>query len=111
MALLPVLVYPDERLKQISAPVTDFDRELRNFIADLEETMQSFPGCVGLAAPQVNRCQRLVIVDVSSKPKISHHGHLVLINPKIVEKNGEAIGREGCLSVPDYTGNVARGTA
>ena len=53
MALLPVLVYPDERLKQISAPVTDFDRELRNFIADLEETMQSFPGCVGLAAPQV----------------------------------------------------------
>ncbi len=108
MARLPVLVYPDERLKRISNPVTEFNRELRDFIADLEETLRSFPGCVGLAAPQVNRLQRIVIVDVSAKPDIPHHGCLVLVNPEVTEMEGEAAGREGCLSVPDYTGNVAR---
>ncbi len=108
MALLPVLVYPDERLKRISNPVTEFDQELRDFIADLEETLRAFPGCVGLAAPQVDRLQRIVIVDVSSKPDIPHHGRLTLVNPEITERQDEAVGREGCLSVPDYTGNVAR---
>lgn len=108
MARLPVLVYPDERLKRISSPVTDFNGALRDFIADLDETMRAFPGCVGLAAPQVNRPQRIVIVDVSAKPDIPHHGRLVLVNPEVTESEGEAVGREGCLSVPDYTGNVAR---
>ncbi len=108
MARLPVLVYPDERLKRISNPVTEFNQELRDFIADLEETLRAFPGCVGLAAPQVDRLQRIVIVDVSSKPDIPHHGRLILVNPEITERQDEAVGREGCLSVPDYTGNVAR---
>ena len=108
MARLPVLVYPDERLKRISNPVTEFNQELRDFIADLEETLRAFPGCVGLAAPQVDRLQRIVIVDVSSKPDIRHHGRLILVNPEITERQDEAVGREGCLSVPDYTGNVAR---
>ena len=108
MARLPVLVYPDERLKRISNPVTEFNQELRDFIAYLEETLRAFPGCVGLAAPQVDRLQRIVIVDVSSKPDIPHHGRLILVNPEITERQDEAVGREGCLSVPDYTGNVAR---
>ncbi len=108
MAVLEVLHYPDERLKQPSVPVTAFDGELRRFIVDLEETMFAFPGCVGLAAPQVNRFQRIAIVDVSSKPKIVHNGRLVLINPVVVSREGQAVGREGCLSVPDYTGNVER---
>jgi peptide deformylase len=108
MAILPVLVYPDERLKQVSTPVETFDEALRRFLFDFEETANASPGCVGLAAPQVNYFQRIVLVDVSSKPKISHHGRMLLINPIIAERDGEAVGREGCLSVPDYTGNVAR---
>jgi peptide deformylase len=108
MAVLDILVYPDPRLKQISKPVTQFDDPLRSFILDLEETLQAGPGGVGIAAPQVGRFERIVIVDVSCKPKIKHHGRLVLINPEILSQEGSAVGREGCLSVPEYTGNVTR---
>ncbi len=108
MAILEILVYPDPRLKQVSTPVEKFDDSLRNFIADLEETMRAGPGGVGIAAPQVGRFERIVIVDVSSKPKIPHHGHLVLINPVVIQHDGWEVGREGCLSVPNYTGNVGR---
>ncbi|MDH5728191.1 MAG: peptide deformylase, partial [Gammaproteobacteria bacterium] len=66
------------------------------------------PGAVGIAAPQLGISQRVVIVDVSSRKKIKHHGHLVLINPEITQWDGLVTGREGCLSVPDYTGNVVR---
>lgn len=108
MAVLPVLVYPDERLKRISARVTEFNDDLQRLIADMEETLRSFPGCVGLAAPQVNHFLRIAIVDVSAKPGVRHHGRLLLVNPEVVAEAGETVGREGCLSVPDYTGNVAR---
>lgn len=70
--------------------------------------MRASPGGVGIAAPQVGRFERIVIVDVSSKPKIKHHGRMVLINPEITAWDGFAVGREGCMSVPDYTGNVIR---
>lgn len=108
MAVLPILVYPDERLKKVSTRVTDFDGDLRRFLHDFEETMRVSPGCVGLAAPQVDYFKRVVLVDVSSKPKIRHHGRLLLINPEIIAREGETVGREGCLSVPDYTGDVMR---
>ncbi len=70
--------------------------------------MRAGPRGVGIAAPQVGRFERIVIVDVSCKPKIKQHGRLVLINPEIVSREGSTVGREGCLSVPEYTGNVAR---
>lgn len=108
MAVLDILVYPDERLKQVSAPVGEFDAPLARFVADLEETLRVAPGCVGLAAPQVGRLRRIAIVDVSVRRDTPNHGRLVLINPEILAREGEAVGREGCLSVPDYTGNVAR---
>lgn len=108
MAILEILKYPDPRLKQESRPVEHFDDALRAFIRDLEETMRASPGGVGIAAPQVGRFERIVIVDVSSKPKIKHHGRMVLINPEITAWDGFAVGREGCMSVPDYTGNVIR---
>jgi len=109
MAVLEILMVPDSRLRQPSVAVEQFDDALRAFIADLEETRQQGPGAVGIAAPQVNRFQRVVIVDCSHTRKpVPNHGHLVLINPEITEWEGHEIGREGCLSVPDYTGNVFR---
>ena len=108
MTILEILTYPDPRLKQVSGPVEHFDDGLRAFIADLEETMRTGPGGVGIAAPQVGRFQRIVIVDVSNKPKIIQHGRMILVNPEISHWDGYAVGREGCLSVPDYTGNVIR---
>jgi len=108
MAVLDILVYPDARLKQVSQPVITFDDALRIFIRNLGDTLRSGPGGVGIAAPQVGRFERIILVDVSSKPKIRHHGRLVLINPEIISQEGSVVGREGCLSVPDYTGNVSR---
>ncbi len=111
MALLEILKIPDLRLKQESAAVELFDDALRAFIDDLEETRLAGPGAVGIAAPQVGHFQRIAIVDVSNTRKpVPNHGYMVLINPEITEWNGYEMGREGCLSVPDYTGNVIRAT-
>lgn len=109
--MLPVLTYPDPRLKAVSAPVERFDEALRAFVADLEETMRAQPGGVGIAAPQVGRRQRICIVDVSAREGVESHGRLVLVNPEILAWEGLEVGREGCMSVPDYTGNVVRAAA
>lgn len=111
MAILEILTLPDAALKQVSQPVTAFDDELRAFIDDLEETRLNGPGAVGIAAPQVGRFKRVVILDCSTTRKpVPNHGRLVLINPEITHWEGYEMGREGCLSVPDYTGNVIRAT-
>lgn len=108
MAVLDILIHPDERLRQESVPVETFDGYLQQRIADLEDTRQAGPGAVGIAAPQVGWFERVVIVDVSARKKTRNHGYLVLVNPEITRWEGYAVGREGCLSVPDYTGNVIR---
>ncbi|MEK7323391.1 MAG: peptide deformylase, partial [Pseudomonadota bacterium] len=109
MAVLEILTYPDLRLAQESQAVAEFDDALRAFVADLEETMRAGPGAVGIAAPQVGRIQRIVIVDCSGKKNLAtDHGRMILINPEITKWDGFAVGREGCLSVPDFTGNVIR---
>jgi len=108
MAILDILKYPDERLKQESVEVESIDDDLKTFLSDLEETMRAGPGGVGIAAPQVGRFMRVAIVDVSAKPKIKHNGCMILINPEINTWEGMKKGREGCMSVPDYTGNVIR---
>ena len=108
MAILDILVYPDSRLGRVSSPVENIDDALSKFVFDLEETMRAGPPSVGIAASQVGRFERIVIIDVSSKPETPNHGKLILINPKIILKQGSVVGREGCLSVPDYTGNVMR---
>jgi peptide deformylase len=108
MSILDILTYPDPGLKQEAEPVEQFDGALRDFIADLEATMDAGPGAVGVAAPQVGESIRVVIVDVSKKPRLKNHGRLYLVNPEITHWEGHVVGREGCLSVPDYTGNVIR---
>ncbi len=109
MAILEILKYPDERLKQVSEPVERFDDELRGFIVDLEKTMRAGPGGVGIAAPQVGRFQNIVIVDCSETRKpVPNQGRMILVNPEILTWEGMEVGREGCMSVPDYTGNVIR---
>ena len=108
MAVLDLVTYPDPRLKQTCEAVDRFDDELRVLVVDLEETMRSRPGGVGIAAPQVGRLLRVALVDTSAKPKHANHGRLVMVNPDILEWKGMAIGREGCMSVPDFTGTVIR---
>lgn len=109
MTVLDILLYPNEMLKQVSEPVSCFDDELRRFSVLLDETRLAAPGCVGIAAPQVGRFQRIVIVDLSKNRKpVKNHGHMVLVNPEITRWDGMEIGREGCLSVPEFTGNVIR---
>ena len=108
MSILEVLTVPDPRLKQISEPVEQFDSSLQDFVNVLERTLDSSPGGVGIAAPQVAHLNRIVIVDVSVKENIKHHGRLILVNPEILDWEGMQKGREGCMSVPDYTGNVIR---
>lgn len=108
---LEILRYPDERLKKISKPVEDFGKDFKEFIDDLLYTMYNSPSSVGIAAPQVNKHIRTVIIDASNykhKKNKLNHGLMILSNPRIIAYDGELIIREGCLSVPDYTGNVKR---
>lgn len=109
MAILEILKLPDPRLKRVALEVAEFDGELHRFIEDLEETRLHGPAAVGIAATQVGRLQRIVIIDCANTRKpIPNHGRLVLVNPEITEWDGFELGREGCLSLPDYTGNVIR---
>lgn len=108
MGTLDVLAYPDERLKQAAATVTDFGAALQAVVRDLHDTLYGASHCVGLAATQAGIPLRVALVDVSRRPGVENHGRLVLINPEILSWDGFEIGREGCFSVPDYTGNVVR---
>ena len=106
---LEILTYPDERLKQLSEPVSVIDVRIQDFIRELEATRLAGPSACGIAAPQVGRFQRIVIVDVSNMKKpVANHGHLIMINPEIIEHDGMVMGSECCLSVPEFTGNVMR---
>lgn len=109
MAVRDILVYPDERLKEFSEEVTGPTDEIRKVIKDLTDTMDATSHSVGIAAPQIGALHRIVAIDASKNKKCSyHHGKLVLINPEVVKWEGIMQFREGCMSVPDYTGNVNR---
>ncbi|MDE2208533.1 MAG: peptide deformylase [Betaproteobacteria bacterium] len=103
MARLPILEYPDPRLKKVAAPVAAVTPEIRKLVADMAETMYAAPG-VGLAATQVNVHKQVIVIDISE-----HRDELrVFINPVLLEAEGEAENEEGCLSVPGYYDKVAR---
>jgi len=103
MALLPILRYPDSRLHLVAKPVEEVDDTLRQLIDDMAETMYQAPG-IGLAATQVDVHKRVVVIDVSEE----RSSLLVLVNPEIIERNGEQTGEEGCLSVPGVYETVTR---
>ncbi|MBI5330936.1 MAG: peptide deformylase [Betaproteobacteria bacterium] len=103
MALLSILHYPDPRLHKVAQPIDAVDDAVRQLAADMAETMYAAPG-VGLAATQVDRHIRLIVVDVSEdKDRL-----MTLINPVIVDKDGETVHEEGCLSVPGIYDKVTR---
>jgi peptide deformylase len=110
MAVQKVLLVPDPRLKKVCEPVEQFDDALHELVRDLEDTRVSSPGCVGIAAPQIGALRRVAIVDTSGHKKFGGQssGHMVLVNPVITAREGERLGREGCLSLPDFTANVRR---
>ena len=104
-----LITLPDERLRQVSKVVASFDNDLFRFTKDLEKAMLVGPGGVGIAAPQLGVLQRIIIVDCSlGLHKNKNHGRLIMINPEITSQDGEALGREGCLSVPEWVGTVSR---
>ena len=103
MALLPILEYPDPRLKKVAAPVAAVTADIRKLVRDMAETMYSAPG-VGLAATQVNVHKRVIVIDISD-PKDQLR---VFINPELLAAEGEAECEEGCLSVPGYYDKVTR---
>ncbi len=103
-----VLLHPHPLLTRRAEPATDPGA----VVADLLDTMRSFGHCVGIAAPQIGELVRVAVVDCSGHPKApGAHGELVLVNPVIVAASGSEVGREGCLSIPELTGNVRRATA
>lgn len=103
MAILPILHFPDPRLRTRSQPVAKVDDSIRALIKDMFETMYQAPG-IGLAAPQVNVFQRVIVVDVSEEA----NAPLALINPEIIESSGSEEMDEGCLSVPGIYESVQR---
>jgi peptide deformylase len=107
VAVRPILLYPDPILKQRAAPVDSSDPALPAFIKDMLDSLAASPG-VALAAPQIGYALRLIVVDVTRKKGEQGHGLVILLNPHILHFDSPRIAREGCLSVPDFTGNVRR---
>jgi peptide deformylase len=104
MAQLPIIHYPDPRLKKVAKPVATVDDRIRKLVRDMADTMYEAPG-IGLAATQVDVHERVIVIDVSE----TRDDLLVLINPELVWTSEERkIHEEGCLSVPAIYENVER---
>ena len=103
MAILEILVYPDERLRTVAKPVETVDASIRQLVKNMTETMYDANG-IGLAATQVNIHLQVIVMDLSEE----RDQPMVLINPSVVEQDGEQVCDEGCLSVPEYYAPVKR---
>lgn len=103
MALLSILKFPDPRLRKKASPVLAVDESIRSLAADMAETMYAAPG-IGLAATQVDVHKQVIVIDTSE----DRSGLITLINPRIVERDGEQVYEEGCLSVPGIYEKVTR---
>ena len=109
MTIRDVVHVPSNVLASRSVEVPAVDNSVRALVTDLLETMAASPACVGLAANQIGDNRRVFGVDVTGHRKAdSCHGRFVVINPVVIESSGATMAREGCMSVPDLTGNVRR---
>jgi peptide deformylase len=103
MALLPILEFPDPRLRTRARPVEEFDAALKQLAADMLETMYAAPG-IGLAATQVNFHRQLIVMDTGGETRDPQ----IYINPEILSRDGAEMTEEGCLSVPNVYEEVER---
>ncbi|MDG2252380.1 MAG: peptide deformylase [Methylophilaceae bacterium] len=103
MTILNILSYPDPRLHTLATSVKNVTTEHKKLIKDMAETMYAAPG-IGLAATQVNHHEKIIVIDISE----NKDSLLVLINPEIIDKRGEQVCEEGCLSVPGIYEKVTR---
>lgn len=109
MAVRPVLVVPESVLALPAETFGRIDADALALADDLVDTMRASPACVGLAAPQIGVSKRAFVIDVTGHRKArSCHGLVVLFDPVITLADDPVIGREGCMSVPDLTGDVPR---
>lgn len=112
MAVLPILIHPDKRLRKTAEPVTTFDAELAQTVENMFDTMYEAHG-IGLAATQVDIHRRIVVMDIPENPDSPNApcGKHAFINPEIIRHNQEtAMGQEGCLSIPNQYADVERFT-
>ncbi len=107
MALREVLKFPDKLLREVSAPIDEITEEIVELAHDMLEVMYDEPG-IGLAAPQVGETVRLIVVDTEWTGEDAEQHPLVLVNPEILERDGNIVWNEGCLSVPDFEAEVER---
>jgi peptide deformylase len=106
MALLPIIVAPDPRLKVKAKPVTNVDDKIRKLLDDMVETMHAAPG-IGLAAPQVGVALRMLVIDIAKDGEKS--APMKFINPEITWASDEiSLWEEGCLSLPEQFAEVQR---
>jgi peptide deformylase len=106
MTLRPLTLVPDPLLRQVAEPVADIDDAIRTLLSDMAETMYDAPG-IGLAAPQVGICQRVIVMDCA--PDESPPELWKMVNPEIISRSDETSKlEEGCLSIPNFTGEVIR---
>ncbi|MBW2712499.1 MAG: peptide deformylase [Deltaproteobacteria bacterium] len=107
MTIREILHFPDPRLREVSKPIQEITDEHRSLAKEMLQIMYDEPG-IGLAAPQINERIRMAVIDTNWGEEGGEKNPLVLINPEIVEREGEITWTEGCLSVPDFQAEVER---
>jgi len=112
MPVQKILTFPHPLLKKRSHRIERIDDSIRGLAEDLIDTMTAGTGSVGVAAPQIGVSLSACVIDVSNNRngKDNNHGLLIMLNPEIISSSGSSVMREGCMSVPDYTGDVERAT-
>jgi peptide deformylase len=110
MSVRKIITYPHPILREKSLDVRNLNGPVMKVVGDLVETMYTAPHGIGISAPQIGEGLRIILVDVTLNPhyKRANHGKLLLINPKVVEAQGEKVTREGCMSIPDFVAFVRR---